>query len=667
MSSAIDKSQLGGGLFAGIFARCANKRQPAAECYTGHDLGPSVPRKPPPALVKELAVLPDSQQTSREIQEQARRCYDDYVREHGHSPIWEKLIRNPKFAAAVNAENERIWRQAMEEIAMRRAKEREIHRPIAEEEARNQAREAEPAERKARAQELQKQSSAIYDQWLVIANSKARAPDVPVADKYKGKEAVSRDEYMTALQELAEERAMLRDHSWAMNEYQTQYSFTGGLLKQLEGDKDADPEEVKRLKTGYQMAEMHKTQFGYVDALATLNDVSAGVSKAMDEAVRQRAERESFELVEAAVMKKYARLSEHPFLAADDAEGMDKELQVVRQLVQVQNYQQARQLVDELAQRMLGAAESAIALGTKVIQARLGQLSERIINVKQHGSKGHGEVVADLDRRIVELLGDRSLDGLLGAREALNDLEALLAKAETELRNEQIARSVKGGLSGNIEPILGVEKEKLDDAQRKRQKALRDAWNKLRTDTDREDWDAAARAAVQVKLALQAYETAERQASDQQREKNEATRAKSNAEEAANANACAWGDMMFASGLIGSVWTATKKLRKDGGNGGVGGVYSMNEVQAAIDQWFGGYGDVLVNLHVPGGGTPECKWEKDYTRPTVECNFVCTWNGRKINIHVTVDPASFFQKYGHTNKVDWSKVPPHIKKQYRGY
>lgn len=580
MSSATTSPQSSeSGLFAGIFARCANKVQPAAEHGSCRGVGPVVPPKPAPHPVKELAVPPDPLKTVREIAQEARRFYEDYLREHGCPPTWESLMRNPRFAAAVRAENERIWRKAMEEIGIRRAKEREVHRPVAEEEVRNQEREAEPAERKARARELQKRSSAIYERWLSIANSNARAPEVPVADKYKGRDAVSRDEYMSALQGLDEERAMLEHHSKAMNEFESHYDATGSMLKQLAADRDANAKEVQALRNAYEKTQHTKCYFGYADALSELREVSVRVAEVEKRAGQERAERESFEAVEEKVSDQYEDLIEHPFLAADDAEGMIKDSQAVRQLVQVQNYRQARQVLEELAQRMGGATERAIKLAEKMSSERLKRLSGRINNVVERGSEHYRERAVKLVETVENLLVKPSLDRASMMCDALNDLEELLTEAETEIENEMFAIHTNEDLKGEIESILRVSKDKLSEGQVKAQPKLRKAWNRFCGAMKMGEWKSAAKAAIEVRGAFMGYGAAEKEASDKQRSKNANIKGKIDTAEQDHADACARGDMTFTSGLIQTIWKETKALGAGGGNGAVGGVYSMDQVQ----------------------------------------------------------------------------------------
>jgi hypothetical protein len=75
----------------------------------------------------------DSREAERKAQEQAAREFvETYFREHGTPPKWELLLKDPKFAAAVAAEDERIRREAAEELCARYAREKQLQDKIEE-------------------------------------------------------------------------------------------------------------------------------------------------------------------------------------------------------------------------------------------------------------------------------------------------------------------------------------------------------------------------------------------------------------------------------------------------------------------------------------------------------------------------------------------------------
>lgn len=123
-----------------------------------------------------------------------------------------------------------------------------------------------------------------------------------------------------------------------------------------------------------------------------------------------------------------------------------------------------------------------------------------------------------------------------------------------------------------------------------------------------------------------------------------------------------YGDHHFSAGLVQRVWAeAKKKYRDNPPNGSVAGVHSLSDVEAALAVWKKPANGVLSNFHMPGrdGGRPQAKWEKDFTRPVVEANFCVRWRSQRVNVHVTVEPRSFVDKYG--DDLDWSEVPQNVK------
>ena len=128
--------------------------------------------------------------------------------------------------------------------------------------------------------------------------------------------------------------------------------------------------------------------------------------------------------------------------------------------------------------------------------------------------------------------------------------------------------------------------------------------------------------------------------------------------------ATAYGDGLFTAGLVKDIWTRVKNVRLSSPpNGSVGGTHSLAAVEAALAAWRVAPNGVLTNFHMPGlgGGRPQAKWEKDFTRPVVEANYIVKWRGNKVNIHVDVEPRSFVDKYG--DDLDWTQVPQTVREQ----
>lgn len=69
----------------------------------------------------------------KRMAEEARKHWEDTIRETGADPLWWKLMRNPKFRAAVEAENQRIYLEAIDELAKRRATELALLQSLEEE------------------------------------------------------------------------------------------------------------------------------------------------------------------------------------------------------------------------------------------------------------------------------------------------------------------------------------------------------------------------------------------------------------------------------------------------------------------------------------------------------------------------------------------------------
>lgn len=84
--------------------------------------------------VRPLVVPKDGLKEWREQMEREARAYiEEYIRVHGHLPIFDKLMRDPKFRAAIEAEDARIRREAAAEIMQRVMREKAILEKLAAE------------------------------------------------------------------------------------------------------------------------------------------------------------------------------------------------------------------------------------------------------------------------------------------------------------------------------------------------------------------------------------------------------------------------------------------------------------------------------------------------------------------------------------------------------
>jgi hypothetical protein len=83
--------------------------------------------------VLRMPVVSSTQEHRQAMEEEARRLWLKSIRETGASPLWWKLMRNPKFRAAVEAEDRRIYLESLDEIVKRRATELGLLQRIEEE------------------------------------------------------------------------------------------------------------------------------------------------------------------------------------------------------------------------------------------------------------------------------------------------------------------------------------------------------------------------------------------------------------------------------------------------------------------------------------------------------------------------------------------------------
>lgn len=119
--------------------------------------------------------------------------------------------------------------------------------------------------------------------------------------------------------------------------------------------------------------------------------------------------------------------------------------------------------------------------------------------------------------------------------------------------------------------------------------------------------------------------------------------------------AAAWGDTALKNGLLRKVWRNSAKAAKAGGGQPetIKGE-SLEVVEAAIQAWRAVRHDAplsVSNMHVPGGGRPQYKADKNVTRADIQANFMSAWNGRMINQHVEIVTSNRGQLYDANGRV----------------
>ncbi|MES2638422.1 MAG: hypothetical protein V4850_03040 [Myxococcota bacterium] len=111
-----------------------------------------------------------------------------------------------------------------------------------------------------------------------------------------------------------------------------------------------------------------------------------------------------------------------------------------------------------------------------------------------------------------------------------------------------------------------------------------------------------------------------------------------------DADALAWGKVQFdRNPILAQVWAKTHLNRQQATeNASIPGTHSWAAVKQAITVWeaAGAGSGVVSHVHV-AGGRPQAKWEKDAARQVAQANFICTWRGVVVDIHVTVEIRSF--------------------------
>lgn len=263
------------------------------------------------------------------------------------------------------------------------------------------------------------------------------------------------------------------------------------------------------------------------------------------------------------------------------------------------------------------------------------------------------EQIAKLDvARIESALGafETTVQALANARRQRQLAELAYERAETLWTDQQYnlrdpAEKKARAAFQNAGKLMGEAKTKAEAGQIA--KAFKNAAVACRQVVEIVTAELQARNALSEKLANESAEL-------------EAAMNQSATEDAA---AVAYGNQHFTSGMLKDIWKAAVKAQGDNPpNGSIGGVWPLSTVEGAIDAWRStANSGVLSNFHVPGGGRPQAKWEKNFVRAEIQANFCVRWRGNRINIHVDVEPRSYFDVYG--DEVDWSLIPQSIRAQ----
>jgi hypothetical protein len=248
------------------------------------------------------------------------------------------------------------------------------------------------------------------------------------------------------------------------------------------------------------------------------------------------------------------------------------------------------------------------------------------------------------------------------AQEALDQFEKETERLANARRDKKLAEDVAAKASS----FYYNNQYDIDDKMKPK---VLGALKNLDVFTKGGDWKGVMRVAAQVRKDIQNHLAVVFQKNQQKaaalKQQNDAFESALNQAEAEDSAAVAFGDGRFTSGMLRDIWRAVKGTRTASpANGSIAGTHPLGEVEAAIGTWRSvGSSGALTNFHVPGGGRPQAKWEKDFTRPEVQANFCCFWRNRKVNIHVDVEPISYFDRYH--DEVDWTLVPAALRASLR--
>lgn len=276
---------------------------------------------------------------------------------------------------------------------------------------------------------------------------------------------------------------------------------------------------------------------------------------------------------------------------------------------------------------------------------------------------------------------------------AVKAAEQALIALETEIvfKEDDVEQLEEKRLDfGVIEARHGIVKEawekrlaKAPDVTKEREaeeklKEIEDLWQQCREAFKTRDFDELLEALMEYGTRF-LKEVAKVGA--QEEAEKAAQKAKKELEEALlkpMKDAVAWGNGIFSTGTIGDIWAATVSSLKDKGLESIGREFSMNDASSLIPLWANhatgnsGAGGILSNLHVPGN-RPQPKWvDHDIKRDEIQVNFCAYFRNRKTNIHVTVEPNSYFQRYPRWDvqeivdrKVIWKRLSETTKQLLR--
>lgn len=120
-----------------------------------------------------------------------------------------------------------------------------------------------------------------------------------------------------------------------------------------------------------------------------------------------------------------------------------------------------------------------------------------------------------------------------------------------------------------------------------------------------------------------------------------------------------WGKQHFTNPLLKRVWTSACKVGTSGGSGDSIHKCSLEDVEAAITLWQQADAaavGAVSNLHVPGGGLPQYKNDKNPTRRAIEANFMSVWAGKPVNVHVGITKANGQDLHAEDGSIKWPMV-----------
>ena len=270
---------------------------------------------------------------------------------------------------------------------------------------------------------------------------------------------------------------------------------------------------------------------------------------------------------------------------------------------------------------------------------------------KLQGDRDGIELEADTTGKYVEAIGK------------LGGLDADLKAAELEVRAKAVLRV-------DADRYYEILNQMYSDQEKGLYDGLSKDWAELGKQIKLGQWDEAVKFG---KAALKTITTYEKKIANSQQalaiknalpqKASKAAQAAANQSKLEDDAAILYGNQQFGGGLLQTIWSAAKAARtSEPANGSIGGDHNVDTITGLFGGWRVADSGVLSGFHIPGNA-PQCKWEKDFSRPEIQANFCCYWRTRKINIHVNIEIGSYFARY--SNQVDWTKVPLHVAQKYR--